>query len=299
MRPITLIHLSDLHIHGLPRHPRHWRAKRLLGAMNLLLTRRRAFPRERLRKLVAQVDRMEWDYLVITGDLVQLGLASEFEVARHELAPLLARGPERVAILPGNHDHYVREGDAGTAFYWIFGDFFQNEDGFSGRPLGGPWWLALWDSTLPTQVGSAQGQVRAETFAATERWHENLPPNARIIHANHYPLVFPERFPFVPFHELRNLEGARAWLAQHPMEVLLHGHIHRPWVVSPVGGSVAYAPRVELPHLSLAGPGVRLSVNSASSSQRQRKADATAFHRLTLPMDAEGAVQVEAFAVES
>jgi 3',5'-cyclic AMP phosphodiesterase CpdA len=214
------------------------------------------------------------------------------------LAPLLARGPGRVAILPGNHDHYVREGDSGTAFYWILGDFFQNEDGFAARPLGGPWWLALWDSTLLTQIGSAQGQVRAETFAATERWLANLPPGARVVHANHYPLLLPEGFPMVPFHELRNLDGARAWLARHPMEVLLHGHIHRPWVVAPTGGSISHAPRVEPPLSSAWGPGVRLSVNSASSSQRKRKADATAFHRITLPMDPEGAVQVEALAIE-
>ena len=272
--------------------------KRVVGAMNLLLTRRRAYPRERLRKLIAQVDRMDWDYLVITGDLVQLGLASEFELARSELAPLLERGPERVAILPGNHDHYVREGDSGTAFYWILGDFFQNENGFAARPLGGPWWLALWDSTLPTQVGSAQGQVRPETFAATERWLASLPPGARIVHANHYPLIFPERFPFVPFHELRNIDGARAWLARNPMEILLHGHIHRPWLVAPDGKAVSHAPRVAAPHSSGPGPGVRLSVNSASSSQRQRKHGATAFHRLFLPMEQDGQVQVEALPIE-
>jgi 3',5'-cyclic AMP phosphodiesterase CpdA len=298
MRPLTLIHLSDLHVHAFPRLPSQWKAKRIVGAMNLVLTRRRAFPRERLRRLVAQVDRLEWDALVITGDLVQLGLPVEFELARQELAPLLARGPERVAVLPGNHDHYVREGDAGTAFYATFREYFPHEDGFAARPLGGPWWLALWDSTLPTPVGSAQGQVRAETFSATERWLAGLPPGARVILANHYPIVFPDRFPTVPFHELRNLEGARAWLARNPMEVLLHGHIHRPWIVAADGKGGSFGPRAASPFVSVPGAGVRLSVNSASSSQRVRRADAPSFHRLTLPLDADSGVKVEALPVD-
>ncbi len=300
MRPLTLVHLSDLHVHRLLYHPRHWRAKRALGALNLLVTRRYAFPRERLRHLIAQVDRMEWDYLVITGDIGQLGLAAEFEEARRELAPLLARGPERVAILPGNHDHYVREGDAGTAFYQVFGDYCRGEDGFAARALGGPWWLATWDSTLATPVGSAQGQVRAETFAATERWLEGLPSGARVILANHYPVVFPDSFWPGVYHQLRNLDGVRAWLQQQPIEVLLHGHIHRPWIVAPDGNLSARPPVVQAngAHLSPPGSGVRLSVNSASSSQRARRAGDPAFHRLTLPLEPQAPVQVEALAIE-
>ena len=110
--------------------------------------------------------------------------------------------------------------------------------------------------------------------------------------------MFPERFPFVPFHELRNLDGVRAWLARHSLEILLHGHIHRPWVVAPTAHGASYAPRVKPPYTAAPGPGVRLSVNSASSSARVRRHDAVAFHRLTLPMEPDAAVHVESLAVE-
>ncbi len=308
MQPITLVHLSDLHVHRFPRHPRQWRAKRMLGALNLLATRRYMFPRERLRHLIAKVDRMEWDYLVITGDIVQLGLEAEFEEARRELSPLLARGPERVVILPGNHDHYVHEGGGaqdryGTAFYSVFREYCRGESGFAARALGGPgspWWLATWDATLPTPVGSAQGQVRAETLDATGRWLGGLSADARVILANHYPVVFPDSFWPGAYHQLRNLKDVRTWLQQHPVEVLLHGHIHRPWIVAPEGDLEARPPVAppEAPHLSTIGRGVRLSVNSASSSQRVRRAGDPAFHRLTLPLDSGAPVQVEALSVE-
>lgn len=305
MRPLTLIHLSDLHVHRLAFHPRHWGAKRALGSLNLIVQRRYQYPRERLRHLIARVDRMEWDYLVITGDIGQLGLAAEFEEARRELAPLLARGPERVAILPGNHDHYVREGGdranrAGTAFYGVFGEFCPRADGFAARALGGPWWLATWDSTLATPVGSAQGQVRTETMAATERWLAGLPEGARVILANHYPVVFPNSFWPGVYHQLRNLDAVRAWMQRQPIEVLLHGHIHQPWVIAPAGDLNARpSPSPANPaHVSPPGPGVRLSVNSASSSQRVRRAGDPAFHRLTLPLEPGAPVRVEVLAVE-
>jgi 3',5'-cyclic AMP phosphodiesterase CpdA len=229
------------------------------------------------------------------------------------LAPLLARGPERVAVLPGNHDHYVREhGDeesrTGTAFYKIFGAFCPGPDGFSARALGGPWWLAAWDSTLPTPLGSAQGEVRAETLAATERWQAGLPADARVILANHYPVVFPASFWPGVYHQLRNLADVRAWLQAQSrvnrqpgsnIEVLLHGHIHQPWIVSPAGDLNARPPVAENAVVESApGMGVRLSINSASSSQRVRHAGDPAFHRLTLPLEPGAPVRVEALAVE-
>ena len=273
----------------------------MLGALNLMLQRRYQYPRERLRHLVARIDRMAWDYLVITGDIAQLGLAAEFEEARHELGPLLARGPERVAVLPGNHDHYIREGDEGTAFYQVFGEFCRARDGFAGRALGGPWWLATWDSTLATPVGSAQGLVRPETLAATERWLSGLPADARVILANHYPVVFPDFFWPGVYHQLRNLDTVRAWLKHQPIEALLHGHIHMPWVVALDGDLHARPDRnAAAPvHESPPGQGVRVSINSASSSQRVRRAGDPAFHRLTLPMEPGAPLRVEALAVEA
>ena len=110
----TIIHISDLHFHTYPQNFRDWRSKRILGAANLLFRRKRQFPLQRAKRLVEQIQKMNWDHLVISGDLTQLALEKEFSRARKTLEPLLT-DPERVTVIPGNHDRYVSQ-PAGNRF---------------------------------------------------------------------------------------------------------------------------------------------------------------------------------------
>ena len=75
----TLVHLSDLHYNAYPLHWSEWNFKRGLGAANLFLKRAKQHPLSRNRKLVEKVSNMDWDHLVISGDLTQLGLEQEFD----------------------------------------------------------------------------------------------------------------------------------------------------------------------------------------------------------------------------
>jgi 3',5'-cyclic AMP phosphodiesterase CpdA len=262
--PLVMVHLSDLHVHRLPRDARQWLGKRGLGALNVLLRRGRQFPVERMRRLVRQVAALPWDQLVVTGDLTQLGLREEFAWARELLEPLLARGPEHVTILPGNHDRYVPEAEPGFETY--FGEYFRpGPEGVATRPLAGNWSLAVWDSAIPLPPFLAGGRVQPAALAFTERWLEGLPPGARVVVACHYPVCFPPAYRPHRHHELTNLEQVRQWLGAHPVDLYLHGHIHANWVLS-------------MP----SGRGSLLAVNSASSSQVPRRSDRSAFHRIEL-----------------
>ncbi len=280
-RPFILVHLSDLHFHRLPRRPRHYLSKRGLGALNLALNRRRRFPRSLAQRLVRQVQDLQWDHLVITGDLTQLGLPEEFRIAREILAPLLERGPAHVTVLPGNHDRYVRE-HVPAAFEDSFGQFFPARDGLATIRLGHSWWLAAWDSTEPVPLFRADGLVRQETLQATERWLALLPPGARVVLANHYPLEFPKPTRYRRNHELRNLQQVRDWVHRHPVELYLHGHLHHNWIQPLAGG-----PEGQLPVLT---------INSAASTQRPGRNHQSAFHRLLLPE--EGHPRIEPMRLE-
>lgn len=262
--PFILMHISDLHFHRLPRHPSAYLSKRALGAMNLLLRRGREFPLERARVLVKGLEKASWNHLVISGDLTQLGTHAEFALAREVLAPLLARGAEKVTVIPGNHDKYVAEREGTSAFEEHFGEFCPAAPA-PPRHLAGDWWLAAWDSAQPAPWNSAEGRVTEETLLATETWLAGRPPGSRLIVANHYPVFFPSGHAHAPAHGLVNQETVRAWLLNHPVRLYLHGHVHQNWVLT-----------VEGSH------GPITVVNSAASTARPGGAGVSSFHRIVL-----------------
>jgi 3',5'-cyclic AMP phosphodiesterase CpdA len=265
--PFVLMHISDPHFHRLPRRPGAYLSKRALGALNLVLYRRRMFPPRRARRLVEHLATLDWQHLLVTGDVTQLGTHEEFALARRELAPLLARGPERVTVLPGNHDRYVAEPAGDGAYEAHFADLAPpaGAGGLRTRRLTEHWWLALWDSAVPAPWGSAAGRLPPETLPATEAWLAGLPPGAQVIVANHYPVFFPPPHRYKTFHDLSNQDAVRAWLLEHPVRLYLHGHIHHNWV-----------------HTVPGRHGPLTAVNSASSTQLPRPGDASAFHRIVL-----------------
>ena len=262
--PFILMHISDLHFHRLPRHPAAYASKRAFGALNLVLRRAREFPLSRARALVEKLAASDWNHLLITGDLTQLGTSAEFDLAREVLSPLLAAGPERVTVIPGNHDRYVREARGRGAFEAHFGKFSGGRPLFA-RSLTDQWWLAAWDSARPAPWNSAAGRVDSETLRATSAWMDGLPEGARVMVANHYPVFFPPERPYRRGHDLINQEEVEAWVLARPVPLYLHGHVHHPWVVTAEGAH-----------------GRITAVNSAASTRHGGADGAPAYHRIEL-----------------
>jgi len=261
----TIIHISDLHFHSYPQNLSEFNAKRILGATNLLIRRAREFPLKRAKLLVEIIQKMEWDHLVISGDITQLSLEKEFSLAREILDPLLIKS-ERVTVIPGNHDRYINQHDGTDLFTKYFGEFFgKNEIHVS--EINQKWILVGWDSAHPNDLRTAAGTVKSSTIRATEKLLHNFPDQTNFIVVNHYPLTFPEDWKFDRSHELYNLVPVRNWIMQNSqIRLYLHGHIHLNWSHR--------LPRDSAPELLL--------VNSAASCSKLYNGQSSSFHQIVL-----------------
>src|ERR1700734_2746327 len=107
MAAFTLAHLSDPHLPPLPAAGLFELAgKRELGYLNWKRNRHRYHRRDVVDVLMSDLQAQVPDHIAITGDLVNLALEAEFAPA---LAWLQSVGPpDRVTVVPGNHDAYVR-----------------------------------------------------------------------------------------------------------------------------------------------------------------------------------------------
>ncbi|MGE0824512.1 MAG: metallophosphoesterase [Candidatus Binatia bacterium] len=103
---LTVAHLSDLHV--TPVRVQQFRAlrnKRVLGWLSWILRRRKHYRPEVLQALIADLQETAPDHIVVTGDLINISLEEEFPAAvpwLHRFGP-----PDKVFIIPGNHDAYV------------------------------------------------------------------------------------------------------------------------------------------------------------------------------------------------
>jgi len=261
----TIIHISDLHFHRYPKNFSEWKSKRLLGAANTFFRRAGQFPIERAKKLVKQVCKMNWDHLVISGDLTQLSLESEFLLAREILDPLL-KEKSRITIIPGNHDRYVLQSFSNDLFKKYFGLFFGKTE-VHVREINADWVILGWDSTYSNGWLSASGAVRRSTIIETEKIIRSFTKNKNFIIVNHYPLTFPEEWQFNHLHELLNLLPVKKWILSFPqIRIYLHGHIHLNWI-----HSIQREPDRNL-----------YLVNSAASSSIPTSGQRSSFHKILL-----------------
>jgi 3',5'-cyclic AMP phosphodiesterase CpdA len=112
-----LAHLSDLHATPVRlRHPGEILNKRLLGWLSWTLRRRHEHRAAVLEALTADLGRLAPDHVAVTGDLTNLGLEDEFQSAARWLRRL--GGADRVSVVPGNHDVYVKTAHAETWAPW-------------------------------------------------------------------------------------------------------------------------------------------------------------------------------------
>jgi 3',5'-cyclic AMP phosphodiesterase CpdA len=229
----TVAHLTDVHLGPIAGFaPRHWNLKRGLGYLNWVRKRRHDHRRAVLDRLVADLAQQRPDHIAVTGDLANLGLPQEHV---NGLAWLKSLGPpDRVSVVPGNHDTYTRLGrDPGTRQWAAYmasnaeGAAFARGDAGNlpfVRVLGDVALVGL-DSAVPTPPFMAWGRIGREQLARLEAILARLAGTRlfRLILVHHPPL----RGQAGAARGLRDAADLEAVLARGGAELVIHGHNHR------------------------------------------------------------------------
>lgn len=233
---VVLAQLSDVHLGPLPRvRFVDLASKRLLGYLNWQRNRGSVHADAVLSALVADMHAARPDQIVVTGDLVNLGLPAEYRAARAWLETL---GPAHdVTVVPGNHDAYVSSAVADYTEQWRA--FACGDDAASGRPAfpflrrRGPLALIGVSSAVATGPFMATGRVGAPQAAALGLLLEEAKRAGlfRIV-LIHHPVA---EHGAARTRRLVDAKRVRAAIAAYGAELVLHGHNHRTSVMAVPG----------------------------------------------------------------
>jgi 3',5'-cyclic AMP phosphodiesterase CpdA len=226
--PVTflLAHLSDPHIGPMPRpRRRELLGKRVTGYLNWTRARALVHDMGALSSIVADLKAHHPDHIAMTGDISNIGLLAEFQLAHAWLETL---GPaDDVSFVPGNHDAYVRGSmpDLARVFApWTKGEKHSAETYPYLRVRDNVALIGV-SSGVPTPFFIASGRLGQSQLAACEELLEEARSRGlvRVLMIHHPPLNRPSNV-------ARGLTDARdfeAMLRRAGAELVIHGHEHR------------------------------------------------------------------------
>jgi 3',5'-cyclic AMP phosphodiesterase CpdA len=208
--------------------------KRITGYANLLLRRGRVHRREYLERVLAEAARRA-DHVVITGDMANLALESEFDMAR-ALCADLARSVE-VTVVPGNHDLYLPSVHHQRRFPHHFSAFMKSDlpelavdlpaGPFPCVKLRAQTAIIGLSSAVPRPPFIAAGYVGEAQIEALQRvlTHPDVWSRTPVVLIHHPPVDNRSRF-----RQLRDglVDGASLRQALAPLSrgLVLFGHLH-------------------------------------------------------------------------
>lgn len=224
-----ILHLSDLHLGPVP-FPWREGLKPMLGWINWA-RKPGAHSADALARTLTAVRTATPDHILLTGDIIELGQASEMAAALSMLTSITL--PTRLSWCPGNHDVYTSAARArllAQAGDWLCSrqelplvdhrDLFPHATMVDGVAV-----IALC-SGLPTWLFSAEGELGEGQLTRLDRLL------ARLATDRAFPLIGLHHPPvndgLNPLQRLRDRDALLAVLARHRCEVLAHGHVHAP-----------------------------------------------------------------------
>ena len=242
MATTTFGHISDPHLPlspGVPRPFRMLAGKRLFAFLSWQMGKRQFHQKKALQAICDDIAPYRLDHLLVTGDLTNLALPEEFSAARAWLGRL--GDPDRVSVVPGNHDLTVAlPRQAGLAHWqpWMRGD--ADADNVTPafpfiRRRGLVAFINLSSAVAtPPLIASGRlgsGQIERVKKALQQTQQAGL---FRVVALHHPPLagVISTRKGLQDGHRFREM------LAVTGAELVVHGHCHRPtfgYLTGPAG----------------------------------------------------------------
>ena len=247
---MRILHISDVHVQ-VDYDERPWRKigwRRMAAQIELKLARRArryADAPRAIGRLLADAERHGIDHVVLSGDLTALALDEEFEGVRNALGPL-ADQPDRLTVIPGNHDVFTPGSLRKKRFDRWFGHLLQSDlPELRGE---GPWphvrllgedvaLIGLCSARVPPFPGIAAGQVGEDQLQALVKICAHPKLRGRAIHVvvHHAPLRPDgklDRRDHGLVDALRLLEACRIG----NVATILCGHLHNRYTLSVAGG---------------------------------------------------------------
>ena len=237
---LNLVHFSDVHFPGMLRgwRPRDVFGKKLVGLFNVkFLGRGRSFRHANaiVEAMLAEIRESPPDAILFSGDATMLALRQEFANAAARLGVGDPELPQGFAV-PGNHDYYTRHAELAGGFERAFAPWQTGEriDGhhypFARRV--GPVWLIGVNSSYQRFGFGASGKIGAPQLDRLRALCAGLSPGPRIL-VTHYPLRDADGHIELPTHRLRDHAAALEAAKACDIDLWVHGHIHKPFVLVP------------------------------------------------------------------
>ncbi len=237
---MRIAHISDLHLLALDGAV-PWRLfnKRFTGWVNIKLKRGSVHKLYAARAVAHAIrDRGDIDHLVLTGDVTNLSLESEFEVVRLYLRNELGLSAEQISVVPGNHDTYTLNAYRTRRFERYLGGHLSSDlpqsanvsniGRFPFVRLRGPVAIIGLSTAVPRPPLVASGQLGKLQRMALHSLLAHREVQARLaIIIQHHPWHLPGRRIKVAFEGLTDAPEQLQALDQLERGLLLHGHLHR------------------------------------------------------------------------
>lgn len=222
-----IAHLSDLHLLG--RRPAQARSVVELG-MRFAGSGRALDPKQRIDKLVAGLGAARdggAGHLVITGDLTDMGTPEQFEALAETLSDARI-DPDRVTLVPGNHDTYTSADGWSRALEGPLARFRRASACADGSVVErARSFLLPIDVACHQHVTRAAGHLSTSAADALEHRVRDLTGRGRpiVIVLHHSPIAHtPRAWDWV--HGLRGAARIVDLLKRYPDVHVLHGHLH-------------------------------------------------------------------------